>query len=527
MKSAACLALLLAALVGGSWLSCRVAGGAAPAGGPAVAGGIAGAVPLNADDPIESSRLLGPVYKMEAEGFRLAPPAGATVKGRGDVDLMSFGVESKGWGGALELVKLNKLSWTLKQFIDSDKSELSKTFKGVQVLQEKSEKFDNRLAVRIDLSMEGQLAAGAGAATKAAPQPNGAVITLFRQQLVVQIDPDEFGQSSKFVVLTLYTPLKDRAEATQTFTAMQGQFELFDAEALKKRRLEAVAVGKAWLTQQTAEKLRDVLIREPQWFRAVVGGKDVGYFLFTELTQEPDPKTGRIIDVERDKFKGILELVTSRSFRDDGAEQMAQIEAFWGFSKGPNGTVLPSYSTWSNLTQVKTKVPVAPNKVRPGQPNMEEKVGWAQETGVLSQVNKAFQMVVALSGDRSEQLPPGLNKIIPTEMASPLPRILDYAWLRLVDLSKPTEMTFTTYDAKANKLTLRNLVVTGQKEAVSIDGKTVNCYKCVDELDPGSTTIWVDNTGRIQRMRTSDQSLLLPTTEAFLRTKWGARLNTK
>ena len=100
-------------------------------------------------------------------------------------------------------------------------------------------------------------------------------------------------------------------------------------------------------------------------------------------------------------------------------------------------------------------------------------------------------------------------------------------WTRFVDLTKPSEMSFVVYDSFAKKLALRNLIVTGQKESVTIDGKSVSCYKCVDELDPGSTTIWTDGAGRIQMMRTSDQSVMIPTTEAFLRTKWGARLSSK
>ena len=88
-------------------------------------------------------------------------------------------------------------------------------------------------------------------------------------------------------------------------------------------------------------------------------------------------------------------------------------------------------------------------------------------------------------------------------------------------------MTFSGYDSASQKSALRNLIVTGRKEDVSIDGKPASCYKCIDELDPGSTTLWVDNAGRIQKMRTSDQQVLIPTTEAILRTKWGARLNPK
>ena len=46
-------------------------------------------------------------------------------------------------------------------------------------------------------------------------------------------------------------------------------------------------------------------------------------------------------------------------------------------------------------------------------------------------------------------------------------------------------------------------------------------WKCVDELDPNSTTLWVDDTGRIQCIATSDQSVLLPTTQQEMERQWG------
>ena len=118
----------------------------------------------------------------------------------------------------------------------------------------------------------------------------------------------------------------------------------------------------------------------------------------------------------------------------------------------------------------------------------------------------------------------GVDQVIPQGAAAPLPKILEYSWTRFVDLAKPTEMTFVVFDSSTKKMSLRNLIVTGQKESVAIDGKSVTCFKCIDELDPNSTTIWTDKDGRIQMMRTSDQSVMVPTTEAAMAAKWAKRL---
>jgi len=530
MKLTPCRMIVLAATLAVA-LPVGLALAAAPAG--AAAGGdarpIEGATALNGnEDLIESSRLLGPVFKMESEGFRLSPPAGSTVMPRRGVDLVTFVVENRSWVGSLTLVTLPKTAMGLQEFVKNNNGELNKMFKAVQTLQEKYEPFANKPSVRLDLSMEGQLGGaldpGVAKQMNAKADANGPRVALYRQQLIVQVDPDENGMSMKFLILTLWTPLKDRADATQTYTAMLKQFELFDPEVLKQRRLEAVKAGKVWLEQQNAEKFRAAMIRQPQLFKIMVNGKDMGYLRFDEMTQEPDPNSGRMIDVSRDKFKGVLNQVNLRSFPGDGSVVYGQYEAFWAYSKAADGGSVPGYGTWTSINKVRSTVPLPPNQVRPGQPTTQEQVGWVQETGVLSQIGKSYQLVVALSGDRAQQLPPGVNKVIPVEMASPLPKILDYSWTRFVNLAKPSEMTFTVFDSGGRKLSLRNLIVTGQKEGVNVDGKVVTGYKCVDELDPGSTTMWVDNTGRILMMRTSDQSVMIPTTEDYLQKKWGARL---
>ena len=66
--------------------------------------------------------------------------------------------------------------------------------------------------------------------------------------------------------------------------------------------------------------------------------------------------------------------------------------------------------------------------------------------------------------------------------------------------------------------------MTGQQEIVKIDGNPITCYKCIDELDPNSTILWTDKNGRIQMMSTSDQSFMVPTTEAAMAAKWAGRL---
>jgi hypothetical protein len=488
-------------------------------------------------DPVELSRYLGSAYKREADGFRLSPPAGAKLFERAGVDLLSFVVDAKSWGGALQ--KVNDQSKRLDEFVVNHRKAIVAdwSFKGVQFLEEKPMRKGAFAAVRLSFSVE----------VTPATQPGkpSTPVSLLRQEFIVQT------QEHQFYILTFYAPLRDKVEATKTFDAVISEFELFDA-ATGKKRTAAATLAKTWLAQQSAELFRSKIINQPQFFRILSGGHDVGYFRIDELVQEANPKGTGKVDVERDGHKGVLLQVTSRSFPEGGALN-AQNDAFWAFSKDARGQDLPDYFTWHNVSILKTKVLASPTLVRGGRAGARDTTSWLEEIGIVSQRDqgaksgKVYELNVTLNGDESQPLLspdqqaisvpragrgvsvtpgaiPGVNQLIPAEAPAPLPKILEYSWTRFVDLTKPSEMTFVVYDLRSKKPALRNLIVTGTRETVTIDGQSVTCYKCIDELDPNSTTIWTDKDGRIQMMRTSDQSVMIPTTEAAMATKWANRL---
>jgi hypothetical protein len=474
-------------------------------------------------NPVEASAFLGTVYKSEADGFRITPPANSRIIRRSGIDLMSFVVDARSWGGSVQRIVLDKVM-SIEDYVKTTKNELSTggTFKGVQILDEKYLRKDGYPAARLNLSMEADLgpAVPQAMAEKMGIKqvPANERISLYRQQLIARV------KDNQFLVLIMYTPLKDRAEAAKVFDMMAGEYELFDPAAMKQRRKQAADAGKAWLAAQSAEQFVPKLILQPVYFRMLVGGKDVGYIRFDENAKEPNPKGGGgLVDVERDKRKGLLLLVNFRSFMD-GSTNYGQNEAFWSYSKTPAGDRVFDYSCWTNISKTRALLSVPVNQQRSGQPTVQVVTPWRQEVGTLSQIDKPHQLVVTLTGDANQRLPEGINQIIPAEATAPLPKFIEYTWTRMVDLTKPSEMSFFVFDSASMKLALRNLIVTGQKEVVTIDGNSVTCYKCVDELDPNSTTIWTDKDGRIQMMCTSDQSVMIPTTETAMTAKWSSRL---
>lgn len=540
-------------------------GGEAFAGAPgAPAREIPGAKLMNPApdvDPLAAAKLLGTVYKKETDGFRVTPPAGSRLISRQGVDLVSFVVDNKSWGGSLQRIAVERPTtidgrtgktvegpaMTLDDFIATTKAEITRDprvmpkdpkqtnqvniFKGVQILEDKRLQWGKYDAARFTFSAQIELgpmisegmAQNMGLQLPARPAsgvPNaGQTVSLLRQELVVRI------RDGLFYVLMLYTPLSDREVAQKTWELMLPEFEIFDASAVVKRRNEAAKAGREWLAKRSAEEFRGKMVPERQFFRITVGGTDVGFFNFDEVTKEAGPG-GALVEATRDGHKGLLVKVNLISFGDDGAVNLGQNEAFWSYSKDAKGEAIPSYSSWINTSETKTKI-VTGN--RAGAMAVQQVTPWLQETGILTQTGLPgarvpYQINVSLAGDRGQRVAAGVNTLIPLEAAPPLPKVLEYTWTRFVDLNTPSEMTFTAFDSRLRKMSTRNLIVTGKKENVNIDGKVEACYKCIDEIDPNSTTLWVDSNGKIRSMVTSDQSVMIPSTAEAVNTRWARQL---
>ncbi|HVT80790.1 MAG TPA: hypothetical protein VHM90_09035, partial [Phycisphaerae bacterium] len=448
----------------------------------------------NAIDPMDAAKYLGVTYKRESEGFRVTPPAGSRMINRSGVDLVSFVVDAKSWGGSLQRISL-KDPITLDDFINITKADITRTgvptdptqqvniFKGVQILEDRRVKmgqYDAALftfSAQVDLGpmvpdavMERMGMATEKAGKKAPARPGAPApvdtVSILRQEMIVRI------RDGLFAVLMLYTPLKDREVATHTWQLMIPEFEIYDTAAIARKRSEAAAVGRDWLAKRSAEELRSKLISEPQYFRMTAATTDVGFFRFGELTQEKGPG-GSIVDVTRDNHKGVLITVQMFSYNDaDGAVSYANNEAFWSYSKDSKGEALPGYATWQNVSKTRTKI-VAP-AARGGTPVVQQVTPWLQESGILTQTGvplpnvppPPFQISVQLDGDRTQRVANGVNALIPPTAAPALPKALEYTWTRFVDLNKPSEMTFSSFNSKTQKMGTRNLIVTGQKENV-------------------------------------------------------------
>jgi hypothetical protein len=484
------------------------------------------------DDVINSAQdlgqYLGPIYKDDIAGIKIAPPLGSRIINRAGLDLVSFVNDAKQWGGNVQMVVV-KQKMSIADYLTSTAGELGKTFRDVQVVDSRELTFEDHPAGRIATTMVAELGVLPGQKNNGSAE----VVSLFRQQLVVQL------ADNQFMVVTLYVPQKDQKDAIATFDAMQSTFEILNRVELAKRREVAVKLGKEWLAQRSADELKSKLHADPQLFRMKAGGADVGFLRF-------DEKEG-----SRDNTKGIQVAVTSRGFRPTGENASGQYIAYWAYND-PTARLNTDFFTWENTTKTvlnRPNVPIAKqsfwlSEVGIGQLERSSRFSDEEIEELRKQRQqllqdkslpadkipppidtpvKLYHLHVTYGGDPAEPPIPAFDVSIGLEHPAVLPSVLDYLWPRVVDLSKPSEMTFVAYSSASKKLTYRTLSVLG-KDRITINHQPVDCTRCQDEIDPAITTLWVDATGKILMMRTSDQSLLLPTTEEEMFRLWANRI---
>jgi hypothetical protein len=474
-------------------------------------------------DQATAAKLLGPEYKDEAHGFRLCPPAGARIVQQSGLDptaeRLSFAVDERQWLGTVQTIVFKPADFSPEQYLKSAAADLGRTFKAVQISESRATTVSEKPAARLsaEVQAEGKVLQGGGKNTS--EKTIGSVM-LLKQEAAVQVGTNEY------LVLSLYGPSASKNDLTQTFNAMVDSFKVFSRKQVEERRLAVIKAGKEWIVDRTAEELSKKLIDTPQLFRVKVQGKDVGFIRFDEKV---DTYLG---------LKGVMVEVNARMFPQDHVVVMTQSQAFWAFSKQdskPNQVV--QYSMWQNRIKTSTvtgktatavwttengdlqfDVPSQP-KGAPGAPEPEGVRGGRY----LLTVNRDASNNIGLLEDNPVRHPLQWPITLDRNVPAPLPKTLEYLWPRVMDLSKPSQSGYVVFNSAQSRLGLRTLSVVGP-ETVSINGKVTPATRLLDEIDPGSTSLWVDNTGRILMMRTSDNSLLVPTTEAKMNDLWGARI---
>lgn len=497
------------------------------------------------------SQLLSNDYRDESQLLKFAPPAAVRIIQRGGLgmEIVSFVHDTKQWGGNVQVVVLGQGA-TPEEFMRQSARTLAQSFKGVQVLDARELTISGHKAARQLAALEAE---ATESGTPAAARSGAAKIkvTLIRQMLAVQLEP------TKYMVLNLYSPSSTQADAVRTFEAMVKRFEVLDPKVVAQQRKEAIDEGKAWLKEQRAEMLTDRLLREPRFFAMKVDGRDVGYL--------------RMVEGEgvREGYTGVLVNVNSCTFPPDGSMISSEAECFWAYrdtpykgqsdaAKRPKDPVYYSYwamgtknfyrvslpptgavqlaQTWANeMGTMALSFSVVNEGKEPrlgddGQP-LKDKNGnilYKTRIGAATPENTETRVYVVRTADR--RLEPALNRTFENKIApgtyAVLPKALEYLWPRLVDLSKPARYAFVVSNVQTRTgVGLRTLCVHARQN-ITVEGKSVSATRLTDELDPGTTTLWVDATGKVLTMRTSDGTTLTPTTEEAMLRAWRTKIDT-
>jgi hypothetical protein len=497
-------------------------------------------IPVPAENNVaDTTAILGQEFKDESNGFRLQVPFGVRIFQRSGLELMSFVHDTKQWAGNVQLATLDK-DMAVEELLRSRAADLNRVFKAVQILESRPTIVSGKPAGKLVSMLEAEYPVQVGKDGKPLKMQS---IPLVRQELMVQT------ATNQYMVVTLFSPLGRKDEAIKIFNAMVDTFELLDRKAIEARRLTAVKVGQDWIAKIKAEDLKDRVLHDPQLFRIKIENRDVGYLRLDEAS-----------DITKDGFKGIMVAANSRTFPPDGSMILGSNETFWAYhQQGGKLGELPNFSSW--VDKAGTALPndpkapppvkhIAPSDVKPGMiiHGVSELppsgiVRWTQEIGTLQlslhpdassgkeiQLRPQYDISVSLAFAANAQdvtnrdLNKPLHWVISPDLPAPLPKPLEYLWPRLVDLTRESQMAVVVFNPSQSKLALRILTV-GKPETVTIDGAAMHLTRLTDELGGASTTLWVDAAGTIKMMRTSDGSVLLPTTEEQMKTLWGQTLS--
>ncbi len=516
-------------------------------------------IPVPSENPeSDTAALLGQDYKDESNGFKLQVPFGARIFQRHGLELVSFVHDAKQWGGNVQHKTLDK-NIIVEELLINSSGDLKKVFKVVQILESRATIVSGKPAGKLVSALEAEYPTAVD--NKGRPL-HTQTIPLLRQELMVQT------ATNQYMVLTFFAPLAQKEDAIRAFDAMIGTFDLLDRKAIEARRLAAVKVGQDWLARIHAEDLTTKILNNPQYFRIKIENHDVGYLRLDETAVNRDP------DASTDSYTGIVVVASSRTFPADGSLILGSNKSFWAYhNQGGKLGELPSYSTWDN--RAGTLVPNDPT--RPAGPHIKSTdipngkvihgvaelppsgvVRWSEEIGVLQMslhptastnhdilFKPQYDLDVTTMADTEDVLRQAHNRPLhwtitpepsikhdpgqstPAQdmgMPAPLPKPLEYLWPRLVDLTKESQMALVVYNSAQHKLGLRILTV-GKPEMVTIDSETFRLTRLTDELGSNATTLWVDDKGIIKMMRTSDGSVLLPSTEDKLQLQWSVTLS--
>jgi hypothetical protein len=340
-------------------------------------------------------------------------------------------------------------------------------------------------------------------------------VPLLIQETLIQCEP------SRFFMLALTRPVQDKSDrdaAEKLMAAVVKNFEYFDKKQQEQRRRDARLLAQKWLGALSFKSIKDTLTPQ-RWFRIRNQQEDIGFLRITEQLETVQEKT--VIEFRCDSVLAENSL----------SEKYIQ----WrGYAKGLAQTDTPENNTWDSI--------------------------WLQEEYHIAGDVKAEQFLAALTDRKHprkcyrEQGDWKPGNLTVTRFDDPddkqksftetlkvndkffLSGGVDGLLYRLLPVQSGEEYLFLRYTNRA--LRFYSLRVAG-RETLTITTTPASEKKNDSEtpqeketkipttylvgqvgLDGAIVETWIDKTGRIIKIRTNDDLILLSSNLETIQTLW-------
>ncbi len=299
-------------------------------------------------------------------------------------------------------------------------------------------------------------------------------LKLWRRQSWVRTAPNVY------LVLNIAGPETDKARMDAVVTEVLGSLKLLDMAAILKKRAKDLKRGEGVLQAVTADRLATLLVDKARYFKVSVKGKDIGFLKISETM------------ASEGKIHGLRIIRSGVLLGPKGSKNLIREELFASSSR--------DYERWRRIEETKAGINVV-NAIK-------------QKELLLLQISQPGKP------EESRQ------KELPKEIRSAyLPQALGVIATRLIDRSAPRGFTFATYDAVRHSYEMRTIRVVGP-EKIILGDKIVQATRLTDQMasDAPTANTWVDDKGRMLRMKTPDGFMMELTTRDAVIDKYAADL---
>ncbi|MFP4435135.1 MAG: hypothetical protein ACLFTN_11795 [Phycisphaerae bacterium] len=262
----------------------------------------------------------------------------------------------------------------------------------------------------------------------------------------------------RWLVFTIFGSLQKERDLDQAMSTMMKTAKINDPAEEMKRRKEYLRNGKVVLLALTKEALAKAVKDKPVWRIMKVNDKPVGWMRQVE-------------DIGREERMDGLSVVT-HSWAKIPEVPLRVSEAKMFSSVGR------TYSTWEEVLRV----------------------GEGRKRIVFREEGLQRDQVVMSSATKNgRDLPTTKRKDLPGSWF--LPRAMEMILPRLVDLSKPGNYSFATYNSRTNKFDMRTFIV-HKPTTIRIGDVKIEVVRCQDQShwDKDPATLYLKPDGTLVRM---------------------------